>query len=211
MKFLIGQARTLTCYIILFLSAMLASLVLTWVLSPTIITPPSDPVEPVNVYVLDRGYHSRLVLPEDEEGLIQYTYGDWHYFARNQQHLSSGLAALFLPTQGTLGRQIFKDFSTLARQIKHQDTLLPIAVARADVVHLRQSLANRFQKNFHTRVVNPRNEITFVQDDQDYTLLHNSNHELTDWLQQLRCKVQRFVLWPDFQVQGLKNTQTLSG
>lgn len=158
------------------------------------------------VYVLDRGYHSRLILPQESGSWVQYAYGDWHYFALHQQGWPRGLAALLLPTQGTLGRRVFRDFATLTRQLKSHDTLLPIVVARNDVVRLRQSLAHRFRKNFHTRVVNPRNGITFVQDDQDYTLLHNSNHELVGWLRQLNCQVQGFILLPDFQLSPLDSS-----
>jgi hypothetical protein len=179
---------------------MLAAVLLGWVLSPTVIIPPREPMEPVSVYVLDRGYHSRLILPQEAEGFVLYAYGDWHYFALHQQDWSRGLAALLLPTQGALGRQVFKDFPTLAQSIQRQNILLEIGVARADVVRLRQALDNRFQRNYHTRVVNSRNQLTFVQDDQDYTLLHNSNHELVQWLQQLDCQVQGFVALPNFQL-----------
>jgi len=162
-------------------------------------------VNPVDVYVLDRGYHSRLILPDDQGGLVQYAYGDWRYFALNQQDWRTGLAALFLPTQGTLGRKRFRDFPALARRLRPSDTLLEITVAGADVAQLRRSLQARFQQHWHTRTVNPRSGITFVQDDQDYTLLQNSNHEVARWLRALDCRVKGFVLWPDFQLREPEN------
>lgn len=180
---------------------MLTALSFGWILAPTVIIPPADPVNPINVYVLDRGYHSRLILPGNQGGLIQYAYGDWRYFALNQQDWQTGLAALFLPTQGTLGRQTFRDLPDLAQEVKLRpsDTLLKITVAGAEVAQLRRSLQNRFQQHWQTRTVNPRNGITFVQDDQDYTLLHNSNHEVASWLRALDCRVRGFILWPDFK------------
>lgn len=170
-------------------------------LSPTVIIPPDHPVDPVNVYVLDRGYHSNLILPNGQGGLIQYAYGDWRYFALNQQNWRTGLAALFLPTQGTLGQQTFRDLADLTQRLRPSDTLLEITVAGADVEKLRRSLQRRFQQHALTRIVNPRNGITFVQDDENYTLLHNSNHAVVRWLRTLHCRVRGFILWPDFKLQ----------
>ena len=69
---------------------------------------------------------------------------------------------------------------------------------------LLKSLNKRFNQNIDTRIVNPRNNLAFVQDDQDYTVFHNSNHELVNWLEELNCQVEGFVTLPNFKVKQLE-------
>lgn len=186
--------------------AVVASVSLVWIFSPATIIPPADPADPVTVHVVDYGFHSRLVLPDGDGKLIQYAYGDWNYFALNQQDWSDGAAALLVPTQGTLGRRKFSNITELRQMIDRGDnTLLNFEVAGAKAIQLLASLDERFNRNINTRVENPLIEMTLVQDDQDYTLFHNSNHELVLWLKDLDCRVEGFVMWANFQVKYPKD------
>ncbi|MBE9167218.1 DUF2459 domain-containing protein [Pleurocapsales cyanobacterium LEGE 06147] len=174
--------------------------------SPTWIVPPTAPIAPITVYVTDYGYHGRLVLPSRQGGLVQYAYGDWDYFALERQNWNKAIAALLIPTQGTLGRRRIKDFAEL-RQIlgpDWQDILLSFEVATSKAFHLEESLDVRFDRNIDTRVFNPHNGLTFVKDEWDYTLLHNSNHELVEWLEDLDCRVKGFPTLPNFQIQEVQ-------
>ncbi|GAX38513.1 DUF2459 domain-containing protein [Nodularia sp. NIES-3585] len=188
----------------LFILAIIASISLVLIASPAVIIPPVNPVEPVTVYVVDLGLHSRLVLPDGADGFIQYAYGDWRYFALNQQDLGSGFAALLFPTQGTLGRRKYKNIDQLQQAINGNTNILNFAVARAKAIILQNLLDKRFEQNIETQIFNPVNQMNFVQDDLDYTLYHNSNHELVLWLQGLDCRVEGFVLLADFRVQYLR-------
>jgi hypothetical protein len=185
----------------LFFLVILAFVFVVLIAYPATIIPPSDPVEPVTVYVVDLGLHSRLVLPDRDQGLIQYAYGDWRYFALNQQGLGSGVRALLIPTQGTLGRRRYANISGLQQSVSSDTTILSFAVARNKVTALNQFLDQRFENNIYTAIFNPQNQMIFVQDDLDYTLCHNSNHELVVWLKKLNCRVEGFVLLADFQLQ----------
>jgi len=188
---------------ILFLLGLVSVLVL-WVLSPTVIVPPAAVADPVTVYVVDVGLHARLVLPDHNGGLIQYAYGDWNYFALNQQDLSDGLAALLIPTQGTLGRRKFSNVAELEQWVG-DETLLSFAVVGTKAEQLLDSLNARFNRHIDTRVENQVTGLTLVQDDLDYTLFHNSNHELVVWLEELDCRVEGFVLLSNFQVKSPKD------
>ncbi|MBE9046947.1 DUF2459 domain-containing protein [Pleurocapsales cyanobacterium LEGE 10410] len=169
--------------------------------SPTFIIPPTAPIAPVTVYVIDYGYHSRLVLPDEEGKLMQYAYGDWRYFALNRQNFVDGIAALLYPTQGTLGRRQFNNLAEFQGQLKSdRNTLLAFEVAEAKAARLLKLLDRRFRQNLPMRVKNPRNHLTFVLDDRDYIVFHNSNHELVTWLKNLDCRVKGFVALPNFQV-----------
>ncbi|WP_374914650.1 DUF2459 domain-containing protein [Umezakia ovalisporum] len=180
--------------------AIVALISLVLIASPTAIIPPANPEEPVTVYVLDLGLHSRLVLP-DNQGLIQYAYGDWRYFAFNQQDSATGIAALLIPTQGTLGRRKYENFAQLQQAMNTDVTILNFAVATAKATQLKKSLDKRFNQNIETKIFNPVNQMNFVQDELNYTLYHNSNHELVVWLKNLDCRVNGFVLVANFQVQ----------
>jgi uncharacterized FAD-dependent dehydrogenase len=146
------------------------------------------------------------VLPTGNGELIQYAYGDWNYFALNQQDLRNGAAALLVPTQGTLGRRKFSNIVELQQIIQQQDyTLLSLEVAQAKVTQLLKLLDERFSRNIETSIENSQTGLTLVQDDQDYTLLHNSNHELVEWLQDLDCQIHGFIMWANFRVQRPSN------
>ncbi|WP_066376842.1 MULTISPECIES: DUF2459 domain-containing protein [unclassified Anabaena] len=180
---------------------IIASILLVWIFSPAIIVPPADPAEAIAIYVTDYGWHSRLVLPSAKGGLIQYAYGDWNYFALNQQDLRNGVAALFLSTQGTLGRRSFTNIAEL-QQIMQQEnaSIFSLEVAQANVTRLLKLLDERFHRHIETRLKNPQTGLTLVKDDQDYTLLHNSNHEIAVWLEELGCQVHGLIIWADYRV-----------
>jgi hypothetical protein len=203
MKLLRPSGSCSRCKAILILAvSALAFIGLALVRSPTLIIPPAEPAEAVTAYVADYGYHSRLILPEIDGGLMHYSYGDWRYFALNQQSFSNAVAALLIPTQGTLGRRKVSDFVELQQFIGKRglDRLLSFEVGGGKAARLLTVLDDRFNRNIDTRVENSITGLSLVQDDQDYTLFHNSNHELVEWLEALDCQVRGFVMLPNFQV-----------
>lgn len=173
--------------------------------SPTIIISLRQLEESLVVYVVDHGFHSRLVLPDGQGRFVQYTYGDWQYFALQHQTAISAVEALFWPTPGTLGRHYFDSFLALDRAVSQPDNrrLLAVTVDKARADGLRSHLDTWFETHLDTEVVHPSSELYFVRVDQHYTIIHNSNHELVDWLRALGCQVKGFVAWPNFQVKPL--------
>jgi hypothetical protein len=174
---------------------------LIWIVSPTTITPPVAPKDAVTVFVLDPGFHSEIVLPISSQELIQYAYGDWHYFALNQQGWLDAIRAVLLPSQGALGRRRYANEDDLRRTARHlQAELLQFQVAQLAVDQLLEQLDRRYEKNRQTQIYNSKLEMTFVQDDADYSLVHNCNHEVAKWLQQLGCRVDGSVILANFQL-----------
>ncbi|MEA5576086.1 DUF2459 domain-containing protein [Anabaena sp. UHCC 0451] len=187
--------------IALFTLAFVTSIGLIWIFTPPLIIPPKKPAGAVFVYVLNLGLHSELVLPHSQGGLILYAYGDWNYFALNQQKLSDGLAALLIPTQGTIGKRKFRNIDHLQQiAVEKNANLLSLRVAESQAIELAKSLEERFMRNISTRIENTQTGLTLVQDDQDYTILSNSNHELVAWLEELGCQVKGFVMLSNFRV-----------
>ncbi|MEM8832351.1 MAG: DUF2459 domain-containing protein [Cyanobacteria bacterium P01_G01_bin.19] len=172
--------------------------------SPTTIVAPINPADPTTVYIADFGYHGKLILPTHKDELLQYAYGDWNYFALNRQNWNNALAALLIPTQGTLGRRKFKDLTELQQSLglDWQNILFSLEVPRNRVLSLEKSLDTRFNQKLNTSVFNPHFGLTFVKDERDYTLWHNSNHELISWFENLGCQVRGFRTLPNFQPQN---------
>ncbi len=202
-------ANLVRCKVLLVFVLLLIWIGFSLIRAPTIIFPPAAPTNPVNVYVADYGYHSRLALPEPDGTLIQYTYGDWRYFALRQQTLLRGLEALLMPTPGALGRRRYEDLESLQQSLglDWPKMLHAVPVTAENLTRLLERLDRRYQNNLRTEVVQSGNErdareISFVQDELDYTLFHNSNHELVEWLEELGCEVEGFITWPNFEVAG---------
>lgn len=203
-----GHNRIFSPRLRIYVSLLLFLVVVGFILlnTPTFIIPPTAPAAPVTVYVVDYGYHSRLVLPDGKGKLMQYAYGDWRYFALDRQNLGNGIAALLYPTQGAIGRRQFNNLAEFQRQLERdRDTLLGFEVAEVKAARLLKLLDRSFRQNLPMQVKNPRNHLTFVPDDQDYIMFHNSNHELVTWLKNLDCRVKGFVALPNFQVKHSNN------
>lgn len=201
-KEVMDSSNRLKLIIMLILSILVVVLV-DWVSSPTTIIPPAAPVSPVTVYIVEGKVHARLVLPTSSGSLMQYAYGDWRYYALNERSLGDGIRALLIPTPGALGRRKYESKADLQNAVAASEngTLFNFKVSQAEVTQLLQSLDDRFNQNSDTQVYNPLTHMSLVRQDDDYTLWHNSNHELVNWLQDLSCEVEGFVLLADFQVQ----------
>ena len=112
----------------------------------------------------------------------------------------TGAAALFLPTQGALGRKLKNcdRFDLLATQ--KDSSLLSITVEKAKVDRLLKVLNSYFDRPATLQIKNSYTGMTLVPYDRTYTVIHNSNHELVRWLQDLGCRVEGFVLWANFKL-----------
>jgi Protein of unknown function (DUF2459) len=178
--------------------AIISAIFVRWICYPATIIPPSNPINSVNVYLIDYGFHSRLILPNDRDKCLEYAYGDWQYFALNKQDWLTGAAALFLPTQAALGRK-FRNCDRLYLLAARKDnSLLSITVEKARVDRLLKLLNAHFDRPT-IQIENPHTGMTLVPYNRPYTVLHNSNHELVRWLQDLGCRVEGFVLWANFK------------
>jgi hypothetical protein len=172
------------------------------IFSPTVIIPPIEPLEPVTVYVVDYGFHSRLVLPDRTGKLLQYGYGDWQYFALQNRDVLTTLKALFIPTQGTLNREELSNLNTLKEiaEAQRRINLLEVEVAQEKMLKLREKLEDRFYQNIDSKITYSNGRSQFIKDDQDYTIFYNSNHQVVEWLEAMECKVKGIIILPSFQV-----------
>jgi hypothetical protein len=160
----------------------------------TQILPPADPAEPVDVFVLDHGRHSSLAMPDGQGGIVRYAYGDWRYYALRETGLRRAVAAIGRPTRGAFGRRQLAgpaDAGVIAGQLPIlTERVLPITVAGEDVRRLREQLDQDFLAASQTLHYSEDLDMEFVRHAVSYTLWHNSNHVVAEWLRELGCEIR---------------------
>ncbi len=185
-----------------------------WATRDVVVTPPVDPANPVTVYLLDEGRHTGLLMPTAGGRLVEYTYGDWQWYALRHTGLYRGIAAPFWPTQATLGRNFFpgpadeehvrEAFGPTCRQI------YCVTVSKDGVERLEENLNRRFEENIETLVVNEPYHLDFVKDPKPYSIAHDSNNEVAIWLRDLGCRVEGTVILARWEIRSADDATTLA-
>lgn len=184
----------------------LISLSLGWMFGCTAtIVPPAHVQQPARVFVLDHGYTSSIVLPdENEAGMIRYAYGDWNYYALTNRGIFDAIAALGWSTPATLGRKHLPggmDRTTIEQNvfigISHT---YEIIVEHNRIAPLREKLDTLFEQNIDTLHVSRANDLSFVHHPRPYNLFYNSNHFTADALRQLGCDVNGPTILSNWKV-----------
>jgi hypothetical protein len=161
--------------------------------------------EPVDVYLLDLGRTPSLVVPDPQGGgMTRYAYGNWNWYALQHRGVLDGLAALFLPTRGALGRQELPGVTTAAdvrRQGPGTENFYTLTVEREAVLRLRAEMDEIFKQNRHTRVVNTLDKLEFVHHPRRYCAFSNSNHAVAGWLRQLGVRTKGPAIFSVWAVQ----------
>lgn len=155
--------------------------------------PPALPLNPTQVFLLDHGRHSSLVLPTDNE-MIKYSYGDWDWYALNKRGLQSASRALLQSSPAALGRQYFYSApmeESVRRAVQvNIENIFSIIVERDRVNELNTRLEHFFKKNrqqiHHNRIYG----VDFVPHPVPYSLSHNSNKVVAQWLRELGVEVR---------------------
>jgi hypothetical protein len=168
----------------------------------TWVTPPPHPGNPVAVFVADYGRHSSVVLTDEKGTLVEYTYGDWGWYALNHDAPWDGLAAIFWSSRATLGRRELPwpaSSQTLTARLKAKH-MAEFQADKARVAALLGKLDQRYDQHASTQVYNDKSDFWFVQDDEHYSLFNNCNHLTARWLEALGCHLDGVVFGSDFRV-----------
>ena len=201
-----------------------------------VVTPPSDVVDPVTVWIgFDGGLHNNLVLPllEDAGGdvtgglasgagtpeetgaapsstvtVIEYSYGDWDYYAAGQPGFWNGFAAIAWPTNAAFGRRRLSGAGPTRAELVDRRApsrwrgLQSLVVER----ELALRLSTRLEARWHEGVArdtprfNPAYDLLFVPDPRGYHAFHTCNTLLVTWLEELGCEVDGSGMFGDFVV-----------
>jgi hypothetical protein len=167
----------------------------------TTIIPPREPPDPVTIYLADYGRHATILLPRDE-GLAEYGYGHWRWFALGDAWLAKGPIILLIPGQSTLARRELPPFESQEHLQAHLRalSLTPLDVSAGDAALLLSRLDTRFDARRAGMIHNPRHGLDFVPEPSAYWLGHNCNTEVARWLTSLGCEIRGPALTSDFRV-----------
>jgi len=181
-------------------ASLLAALVLLSGCANTIRLP-EQPVETRSVYLVDLGRHTRLAFESPDGDLVEYAYGEWHWYAKMQDQWWRAPAVMLWPTQGTLGRWKWPAPGAAARLLDAYDGLVVIELsAEARMV---DALIAELDRDFNERSGELLHNITyrldFVPYHRSYWLFHNSNHAVKGWLQKLGFEVSGSGMFADWK------------
>ena len=166
-----------------------------------VIATPTRVSDPVRVFVVDYGRHASLALPKEDSGLVEWSWGDWNWYALGRTGAAEGLQALFASPRSTLGRRELapaSDANELAARVGAEKALA-LNVERERARALNRRLEARWLRRRHLAVTH-RSGHVFVPDDARYSLSNNSVHELTRWLEALGVKVSGSGVTANFKL-----------
>ncbi len=170
----------------------------------TVITPPASPEQPLPVLVIDHGRHTSLVLPDGEDRLVRYAYGDWRYYAEGERGIRAAFDALFRGTLAALGRRELPGHADPELVVSR----ISVVVERVHLLHVEAAAAQRLRARLDaiydagadTRLYNSLMDLEFVPYPVPYTFRHNSNHVVAEWLVELGCEVSRRPVLANWRV-----------
>ncbi len=170
------------------------------------IEPPANVSDPVGVFVIDYGRHASLALPKEDSGLVEWSWGDWNWFALERTGPLEGLQALFASPRSTLSRRDLAppDSAEELASFVGAEKVLSLNVERERARALARHLQERWLRRRQEAVTHPSGRI-FVPDDAHYSLFNNSVHQLTRWLEILGAEVSGAGVTANFK---LRNTRS---
>ena len=154
------------------------------------IVPPANVSDPVRVFVIDYGRHASLALPKEDSSLVEWSWGDWNWYALERTGVAEGVQALFASPRSTLSRRELAPAGhaqELAARLGAEE-VLPLDVERERARALHRQLEARWLRRRDQAVRHASGRV-FVPDDARYSLTNNSVHELARWLEALGAKV----------------------
>ncbi len=154
------------------------------------------------MFVLDYGRHSSLAIPTDHGRMIEYSYGEWQWYAMNQVGCSRALSALFWPTEGTLGRRslpVQPDRDAIV-EAAPCEAIHEIAVDRSCARSLADRLDATFAASMTTLTHHPAHDLDFVRHERSFHACNTCNQTVVRWLRELGCRVRGWPVIADYVV-----------
>lgn len=165
------------------------------------IRPPAAVSDPVRVFVIDYGRHASLALPKADSGLVEWSWGDWNWYALERTGPVQGLQALFASPRSTLSRR------ELAPAEGGEELAARVGAAEVLAFDVERERARALQRDLEARWLRRRDLAVrhssgrvFVPDDARYGLFNNSVHELTRWLEALGADVSGAGVTANFRL-----------
>lgn len=160
-------------------------------------------LHPVRVYLVDYGYHSSLILPDESGGGREFAYGEYGWFANNRDGWLDVFRLIFLPCEGTLGvRDYAAPLTTEAIAAQRWfESVHEILIERESAAALRARLEERYRHGMMRPVIyNPVVDLWFVRDNRVYWVGYNCNHAVSEWLASLGCDIRGLRAFADYEI-----------
>ena len=175
--------------------------------------PPDRVADPAQIGVLDHGWHASLIV-EVPDGMVRYSYGDWDWYALRQTGPAEASSALLWPSQAALGRRELPgpfSPSAVSREIRVPiEHAVYLTVEAQEVRRLVDRLDRIFYENSDSRIYNEAYDLYFVPHPDPYSMFHNSNQVVADWLEQLGCRVEGTSLFSVWEQGAARSGDALS-
>ncbi len=176
------------------------------------IIPPAMPQNAVPIYVADYGRHTSIVLPDEKGGLVEFSWGDYRWFAENHMRAGDAIAALFWSSGSTLGCR------HIPAELPHDELMIALSAKRllrflADAdqaAALRKLLIDQFNLHRDSMIYNNERQFYFVRDDGHYWLAHNCNHLTANWLRMLGCRVDGLIIYSNFELDEVSDSPEIN-
>lgn len=167
----------------------------------TTIVPPRTVADPVSVYLVDYGRHPSIVLPRTQSALVEYTFGEWKWYAENETAGLSAARAMMVPTQGALGRRHIecKPHKPWTSDLGYLH-VYEITVERDRAAALLAQLDERWEAGAEDARFNEHYDLVFVPDEQEYHFMNNSNPTVARWLEDIGCEVRGSALLSQWRI-----------
>lgn len=169
----------------------------------TTVIPPRNVADPVNVYLTDYGRHSSILLRDPQTNLLtEFAFGDWNWFAINQNTSGDAVEALLFSAGSTLGRRHI-DAADNPGDVKDKTgayTVQSFPASREKVNRLLTQLEDEFNSHVNSITYNALMQLWFVRTSEPYSAWHNCNHLTTRWLHQLGCETRGLGAFSKFKV-----------
>ena len=166
---------------------------------------PESVRQPVRVFVIDYGRHASLALPKEDSRLIEWSWGDWNWYALERTGAAEGLQALFASPRSTLSRRELapaSDSRELAARVGAEE-VIGLEVERERANALQRRLEARWLRRRDQAVTHASGRV-FVPDDARYSLFNNSVHELARWLEALGAEVSGIGVTANFELRDTR-------
>lgn len=167
--------------------APLAALGLLLASCTSIAVAPRSTEDDVEVLLIDEGWHKGLVLPEEGGKRVEWGFGDYAWYALEQNHWYDVFATVLWPSQGCLSR---REWSEEERELRRAGDVVAFRAPRERVAVLARELEAEFAGAPGEPVWNAASRTAFVRHRRDYWLLHDCHDETAQWLVELGCTVE---------------------
>ena len=170
----------------------------------TVIRPPENSVDSVDILLCDYGSHASLAFPRaGGDAWVEYSTGEWVWLAQGDDDPFQIFPALLWPTQKTLCR--WEGSAMPSATYPDRDGWNPeislIPVSRQEKDALLVILDAQYAEGAQRREYRRRGiHLTFVPMNDAYYLLNNCNHDIVRWLELLGCNVSGPFVAPSYRV-----------